>query len=147
MSNNDNNFDKFLLKEYSNISQAHFKSIETISTFFRYYLLIMSIPISAFAIFSQIAPNKDPLLYIILQYKILIFIVLSSISIIGLFVFLYITNLRLDTMLYARVINGIRKKFYDEYEIDLNLDLVSKLRDRVTTRYIEHYTGQGLFFD
>ena len=38
-------FNKFQLEEYKNISQAQFKTIETISIFFRHYLLIMSIPI------------------------------------------------------------------------------------------------------
>ena len=57
----DKPFEKFLLEEYSNIAQAHFKSIETISTFFRYYLLIMSIPLSAVAVISQITKDMSKL--------------------------------------------------------------------------------------
>ena len=36
MDNSDKEFNNFQLEEYKNISQAHFKTIETISIFFRY---------------------------------------------------------------------------------------------------------------
>jgi uncharacterized HAD superfamily protein len=121
--NEENKFEKYLLSEYSNIAQAHFKSIETISTFFRYYLLIMSIPISAIAVFFQIAPDKKEISSIVLQYKLPISIVLFCISLVGLGVFCYITNLRMDTILYAKTVNGIRKYFYDRSDIDIGLKL------------------------
>jgi len=121
--NEKNKFEEYLLTEYSNIAKAHFKSIETISMFFRYYLLIMSIPISVIAVFFQIAPEREKILSIVLQYKLPISVVLFCISLIGLGVFCYIVNLRLDTILYARVVNGIRKFFYDESEQEINLKL------------------------
>jgi len=121
VKNDSNRFKNFLLSEYSNIAQAHFKSIETISTFFRYYLLIMSIPLSAIAIISQIGSDKVQLTSFVNQYKLPISIILFCISLIGLGVFCYIVNLRLDVVLYARVVNGIRKFFYDEFDEDINL--------------------------
>lgn len=121
MQNTSNTFENFLLSEYQNIAQAHFKSIETISTFFRYYLLIMSIPISAIAIVFQISPNKVQIMNIISQYKFVVSPILFLISFVGFMVFCYIVNLRLDVILYARAVNGIRKSFYDESEIDINL--------------------------
>ena len=39
-------FTQFQLKEYENISQAHFKTNEVLATFYRYYLLITAIPIT-----------------------------------------------------------------------------------------------------
>lgn len=122
-SNNFKEFKDFSLAEYNNIAQAHFKSIETISTFFRYYLLIMSIPLSAIAIISRIGPSKTQLISVISQYKLPLSIVLFGISLIGFGVFCYIVNLRLDAVLYARVVNGIRKFFYDNFEEDINLKL------------------------
>jgi len=122
-----NKFEKYLLSEYENIAQAHFKSIETISTFFRHYLLIMSIPLSAIAIFSRVSSSTEQTLSIFKEYKLVISAVLFCVSFAGIGVFCYITNLRLDTILYARVVNGIRKYFYDESDIDRNL----KLRMRV----------------
>ncbi len=39
-------FSQFQLKEYENISQAHFKTIEVLATFYRYFLLITAISIT-----------------------------------------------------------------------------------------------------
>lgn len=141
--NKTSRFKDFLLSEYSNIAQAHFKSIETISTFFRYYLLIMSIPISAVAIFFQISPDKQKVLNIIFDYKLPISIVLFCIYAIGLGVFCFMTNLRMDSILYARVVNGIRKFFYDEWDKDINF----KLRMRVLPQspQLPHYLEVGFF--
>jgi len=122
MSNNSQDkFEDFLLKEYNNIAQAHFKSIETITSFFRYYLLIMSIPISAVAIISQIILDKNQLANFISLYSVPITVVLLGISFIGFLVCLYVSSLRLDAILYARTVNGIRKYFYDVSPIDINL--------------------------
>ena len=38
-------YEKFLLKEYDNIAQAHYNTVDTISTFFKHYLLIVSLPL------------------------------------------------------------------------------------------------------
>ena len=119
----ESKFEKYLLSEYENIAQAHFKSIETISTFFRHYLLIMSIPLSAIAIFSRVFSSTEETLNIFEEYGKVISVILFCVSFAGIGVFCYITNLRLDTILYSRVVNGIRKYFYDESEIDINLKL------------------------
>lgn len=121
--NNSDTFKDFLLYEYSNIAQAHFKSIETISTFFRYYLLIMSIPISAVVVIFRFTQDRNTLINIVQQYKVPIGPVLFCISAIGFGVFLYIVSLRLDVIFYARVVNGIRKFFYDESDVDINLKI------------------------
>lgn len=97
-----NKFEDFLLSEYQNIAQAHFKSMETISIFFRHYLLIMSIPISAIAVISQITTGNRNATSIVLQYYSPISIVLVCIAVVGFGVFCYIVNLRMDTVLYAR---------------------------------------------
>jgi len=140
---NKQDFEAFLLSEYQNIAQAHFKSIETISTFFRYYLLIMSIPISAIAILSQVSSTKIGLSTIISKYNIFISIVLFCISFIGLGIFSYVTNLRLDAILYARVVNGIRKYFYDGSDIDINLKI--RMRALPQSPYLPLYYEKSLF--
>ncbi len=119
----ESKFEKYLLSEYSNIAQAHFKSIETISTFFRYYLLIMSIPLSAIAIFYRFSYGTQQPSNLFKEYNVATSVVLLCISLAGIGVFCYIINLRLDTILYARAVNGIRKYFYDESNIDINLKL------------------------
>lgn len=123
MRDKQTKFEDFLLDEYSNIAQAHFKSMETISTFFRYYLLIMSIPISTITIIIQITLVNVQFLNTLKQYYPLFSIVLLAIFIIALLIFCYITNMRLDAILYARVVNSIRKFFYDKSNIRINLKL------------------------
>ena len=119
-------FREYLLSEYSNIAQAHFKTIDTISTFFRNYLVIVSIPISLIAILVGIFAGSEVFKTIIL-FRIPLSFLLLAVSLAGIGVLFYIANLRLDAILYARTINGIRKYFYDRAELDINM----KLRTRV----------------
>ena len=123
----ESKFEEYLLSEYSNITEAHVKSIETISTFFRYYLLVMSAPITLVAISVQILTSTTGAVNLVERYELFISIALISISVIGIGILCYIINLRMDTILYARVVNGIRKYFYDSSKMDINL----KLRMRV----------------
>jgi len=143
VNDNAKSFDKFLLEEYSNIAQAHFKSIETISTFFRYYLLIMSIPVSAVAVISQITKSATQIVDIVNQYQAPISIVLFCISFIGLGVLCYIVNLRMDVILYARVVNGIRKFFYDASDVDINVRL--RMRPLPQSPHLPSYSEKSYF--
>lgn len=119
-------FREYLLSEYSNIAQAHFKTIDTISTFFRNYLVIVSIPISLVAILVGIFAGSE-LFKTIMLFRVPVSFLLLAVSFAGVGVLLYIANLRMDAILYARTINGIRKYFYDGAELDINM----KLRTRV----------------
>ncbi len=80
MNNPNKEFDKFQLEEYKNISQAHFKTIETISIFFRHYLLIMSIPIIVAGFFVQV---REPTKYFAQYYQIFasILIIIAAIGV------------------------------------------------------------------
>ena len=131
---NTDKLGKFLMEEYSNVAQAHFKSIETISTFFRYYLLIMSIPISVVVVIFNIGATEKSMTSLVESYKFPIAFVLFCISLIGLGVCCYIINLRLDVIFYSRAVNGIRKFFYDESDMDINM----KLRMRVCHKVLNY---------
>ena len=50
-------FHAYLTTEYKNIAEAHFRTIEAISSFFRYYLLIMSVPIALLSGFVGLLSN------------------------------------------------------------------------------------------
>lgn len=123
-------FDDFLLKEYSNIAHAHFESINTISNFFKYYLLIISIPISAIPILAGLSTKIQtengigPIILSIIdflkEYNLGSVTVFYIIAFVGLFICIYLINLRLDAILYARTVNGIRKYFFDNAELDIN---------------------------
>jgi uncharacterized HAD superfamily protein len=113
-------FEDYLLTEYENVAEAHFKTIEAISSFFRYYLIIMGIP---FALYSAIIGLSSPMGQFVNALTILAAVVSLAISIVGFLVMLYIVNLRMDVILYARTVNGIRKHFYDRADLDINSKL------------------------
>ena len=110
---NDDEYRKYLLAEYNNIAQAHFDTGKTITQFFQFYLLILTLPVSlagallkvttggtfdfAAAIHSAAAPYFA--------------LVLLAIALVGFSMMAYTINLRLDVLLYARTVNGIRRYF------------------------------------
>lgn len=105
-------FTQFQLKEYENISQAHFKTNEVLATFYRYFLLIVAIPLTAVGIAvinltdNGIGDEGRLLSYLFFGVSTLV------LSIIGAAVVGYIEGLRLDSILYARVVNSIRAYFF-----------------------------------
>lgn len=120
-------FHAYLTTEYKNIAEAHFRTIEAISSFFRYYLLIMSVPIALLSGFVGLLSNTEERLDAIDDVGVVLGAALTLIAIVGFTVLLYIVNLRMDVVLYARTINSIRKHFYDQAEISVE----EKLRTRV----------------
>jgi len=72
-------FKEYLLSEYSNIAQAHFKTIDTISTFFRNYLVIVSIPISLIAVLVSIFSGSETI-ETILSIRIPLSVILLAVS-------------------------------------------------------------------
>jgi len=102
-------YENFLLAEYNNIAQAHFNTKNSISSFFKHYLLIVSLPLPIFAlIFRKTSDTSGELLAMLTSVIPFLFII---ISIIGILVMLYIINLDLNASLYARAVNGIRYYF------------------------------------
>ena len=122
-----NEFEGYLNAEYRHIAEAHFRTIEAISSFFRYYLLIMSLPVTLLALAIGITSQSENILEAIFGLGPLLAAILFVISVVGFGVLLYIISLRMDVVLYARTINAIRKHFYDSLDIDINI----KLRMRI----------------
>lgn len=125
---NMTSYEDFLITEYNNIAQAHFKSIEAISNFFKYYLLVMSVPITIIGVLYRIANDeKISSSNIISSNQSILVAALIVISLVGAGVFIYVINLRLDVILYARTVNSIRKHFYDKAELETHLRLRFKV--------------------
>lgn len=136
-------FNDYLHQEYSHIAEAHFKTNETISTFFKHYLAIMTIPIAvtAYIITSEAKPSQSN--EIIEYIKPYAGYLLLVISLAGFAVMLHIINLRLDSLLYARTVNGIRKFFYDSADIDINIKL--RMRTLPQTTLLPAYFEKSYF--
>jgi len=137
------NFGDFLLAEYSNIAQAHFKTLETISAFFQHYLTIVSVPIALIVVFVNFGIGKEAFINIVPKLSPFFVVLFFIISLIGLCVLCYIVGLRLDALLYARTINGIRKYFYDTERLDLQYK--SSMRVLPQSPHIPPYFERHLF--
>jgi len=109
-------FNEFLLKEYDNIAQAHFNTKQTLTTFFRYYLLIVALPLPFIALFidkvARAEASSSIQQSLILAAADLSPFLSFTIGLIGIFVMLYMANLHFEALLYARQVNGIRWYFY-----------------------------------
>jgi uncharacterized HAD superfamily protein len=125
--------DDFLLAEYSSITQAYFNTTTTIATFFRNYLLIVGLPVPVLGfLLTQFTKAGGTLPPIPDEIAFLIPLIGCVIGVLGLCVMVFIVNLRLDAILYARTVNGIRKRFYDES----GLTYPDELRIRVLPRSV-----------
>lgn len=133
-------FREYLVTEYRHIAEAHFRTMEAISSFFRYYLLIMSLPITLLALSIGISSQSEKILEAIFGLGPLLSAILIVISWVGFCVLIYIINLRMDAVLYARTINSIRKDFYDDPAMDINRKLRMRILPQTPSQppYLEH---------
>ena len=131
-SKDNASFQQFMLSEYDNIAQAHFNTVNNISNFFRYYLLIITIPIPLIALSFQ---NMDTSFLSKIKDSIQLFICYGTltISLIGFCVLIYIINLRFDALLYARTVNGIRKYFYNLSDLNTSHELKIRILPTVVS--------------
>lgn len=95
--------DSIFQKEYEKIVDAHFNSSERVTTFFSHLLLVYGVPI----FILQYANNIDA------DVKAYILITIAGI---GFFVCTYLIRLRMESILYARTINGARRYYHDKNE-------------------------------
>lgn len=105
---------KFLLAEYDHVSQALFDVNKTITQFFQFYLLILTLPVTLAGAAFKFS-NGSLTLQSVLQSELAprLAVVFLVIAVVGLAMLIYTVNLRLDSLLYARTCNGVRKHFLD----------------------------------
>lgn len=102
----------FLLEEYKNIAQAYFNSHEVTAKWVKFYLIIIASPYSIILFVYK----NNPVGF---DYNNLPNIISSSLFLIGFLGTLMsfvILNSRLDSTLYARSVNGIRKFFKENHK-------------------------------
>lgn len=117
-SDDESPFFEFQKLEYEKIADAHFKALEGISFFFRYYLLVMSVPLSILAVLFGVAGRGADFEKAAVSLLGLASIFLIVVGIVGFCMMMYIINIKMDVVLYSRVVNSIRKFFYDEHDAD-----------------------------
>jgi hypothetical protein len=104
----------FMLEEYKNIAQAYFNSHDTTAKWVKFYLILMASPFSIILFVYKNDPSG-------FDYNNLPNLISSSILLIGFLsthLSFIILNSRLDSTLYARTVNGIRRYFKDNYKKD-----------------------------
>jgi len=117
-------FEEYLLVEYQYLAQALFNTVSTISEFFKQYILIVSLPISVAVVFLKPAELKTSgILEYVKNHPSIPLILFVLVGAAGLGVLGYVVNLRLDALLYARSVNGIRKSFYKASGINIEEEL------------------------
>lgn len=143
-------FEDFLRAEYNNIAQAHFQTHTSITRFFEFYLIVVGLPITLFGVIAkcvgdstgtvgaqpaassiQASSTYDRIVQIIgSPYGWIILVLSGVIAFVGLCMMAYIVNLRLDAMLYARAVNGIRKYFFDRVRLDVREQMAMRALPR-----------------
>jgi hypothetical protein len=112
-------FEAFLLAEYNNIANAHFNTVDSIANFMKNYIVIASVPF--FVIGVLLSAKQSPegaLLAAVTRNPWVPGTLMVGLSVVGLCVLGYIINIRCDAILYARVVNGIRRYFYKRAALD-----------------------------
>jgi hypothetical protein len=111
---NNKNINDFLLAEYENIAKAFFNAYEITARWFKYYLIILATPFSIIALIYHNGNVEFDLFKLPNTIAILIFMS----GLLCTFVSCIIINSRMDAILYARTVNGIRKYFVDQEKIN-----------------------------
>ena len=110
--------EKFLLEEYSNIAQAFFNTVESISSFMKHYIAVASVPPALAVLLLTARPPKEAAFIITVFFTQRgIGLTFLLVTLISLLVMCYVVNLRCDALLYARAVNGIRGYFYDQVSL------------------------------
>jgi len=105
--------------------------------FFRYYLLIMALPISFLgATFTSSSGTQKTDLLSSGQIPISVF--LFVIACLGFFMMCYLTGLRLEALLYARTVNGVRAYFHEMAKKDVIRVLPINPKEPKFTKFGDH---------
>ena len=136
---NEEEYKEFLLVEYEQVANAYFNTTSLISYFFRYYILIITLPAPFIALIGKIddAGKINPLLRAL---EPLIPIAMIVVAFLGLCVLVYLSHLRAEGLLYVRHVNGIREYFSWRIDLDKKLEANTRVlsRDNNYPPYYEH---------
>lgn len=96
--------DEFMLSEYQTIASAHFDLHNGLRQNFRFYLGLVAVPFTLFAVYKD--PNLD-----IFHLPIVLLVLFAVVPSLGIFMFLSMINTRFDIILYTRAVNAVRAYF------------------------------------
>lgn len=100
MEDNTRSKQDFFIEEYRKMAEAHFSICQRITTFFQYMIAIYAAPIFLFTERISIGSTFRGVILVI-------------VGIIGIFIWMYIAQLRNESLLYARAVNSHRNFLYN----------------------------------
>ena len=139
--------DEFMLKEYESIAAAHFDSQAGLRQQFRFYLLVVAVPLTVLGVVwnrqsGGAVQIKDMNL---LSLPTLVSWVFVGISFLGFLLSLAMIHTAFDSVLYARTVNGLRKYFRDR-AFSSGVDLEPYLRMPLNIRKPRYFHFRSFFY-
>ena len=99
----------FMIQEYDQIASAYFGLRDQVNDWFKSYLSLIGLPLTVLAAVFRLSGQE--LTASIGQLPDVVSVLLVLIALLGLFVVLNIVSMRMEMILYARTINGVRRYF------------------------------------
>jgi len=126
----------FMLEEYKTIAAAFFDLSSQKSQMFRFYLILVAIPITLISALIGINNNSSIISSLTFRLPLFVSMLIIIVSISGYLMTLIIADIRFECILYAKTVNLIRRFFVDiDEEVKLNRYLVLPIKDSVPTFY------------
>lgn len=101
----------FMIQEYDQIAKAYFGLRDQVNDWFKAYLSLIGLPLTVLAAVLKLTSGE--LTVSIDQLPDIVASLLVLIATLGFFVVLSIVAMRMEMILYARTINGVRRYFGD----------------------------------
>lgn len=101
----------FMLEEYDKIASAYFGLRDQINEWFKAYLALVGLPLTVLAAVLKLGDGQGSIS--LSQLPDVVAGLLVTVAVLGFFVALSIIAMRMEMILYARTINGVRRYFAD----------------------------------
>lgn len=101
----------FLLEEYKQMGAAFFDLSSQKTQMFRFYLLLVTIPVSLIVGVLGLGIENSPLGSFVVSYVLPVFMIIIAVA--GLLMTAIVVDIRFEAIMYAKTINVIRKYFKD----------------------------------
>jgi hypothetical protein len=99
----------FMTTEYDRISTAYFDLRDQVNEWFKTYVTLISLPLTVLVAVTKIGEDSNTTNFSTIPP--IVSILLIVVAFLGFFVNLSIVSMRMEMILYARTINGIRRFF------------------------------------
>jgi len=100
---------EFMLEEYDRISTAYFGLSDQVNEWFKAYVALIALPVTVLTAVLKL--DKEGPLVSVSALPDLVSGLLVLVAVLGFFVVLSIVAMRMEMILYARTINGVRRYF------------------------------------